>query len=261
MELLKYIVTSYPQLSLNDLATKARAIMRDYGLRVIPVVEKGRLVGVVYRTNVLSTTSSKSNLLVRDIIYEPKVVLKIDDDVKEAILKMLKADEWYAPVVDESNVFKGIFGIDSIIKEFYNKDIPANKRSVEEIMTIEVIYVNDDEELPTVFYKMLKHQYAGLPVLDKKGKVVGIITQHDLLKSGFTRLHLESERASGYKRVKARDIMSVDVVKFSPTATIGDVAKAMVEKDIGRVVIVDRENRLLGIVDREDIVKAYIPYL
>ncbi len=261
MELLKYIVTDYPQLSLNDLATKARAIMRDYGLRVIPVVEKGKLVGIVDRINVLSTTSSKSNLLVRDIIHEPKVILKMCDNEKEALLKMLKADEWYAPVVDESNMFKGIFGIDSIIKEFYSKDIPANKRSVKEIMTTEVIYVNDDEELPTVFYKMLKHQYAGLPVLDRKGKVLGIITQHDLLKSGFTRLHLESERASGYKRVKARDIMSVDVIKFLLTATIGDVAKAMVEKDIGRVVIVNRGNKLLGIVDREDIVKAYIPYL
>ncbi len=261
MELLKYIVTDYPHLSLNDLATKARAIMRDYGLRVIPVVEKRKLVGMVYRTNVLSTTSSKSNLLVRDIIYEPKIVLKVSDKVKEAVLKMLKADEWYAPVITEDNMFKGIFGIDSIIKEFYNKNVPVNKRPVEEIMTKEVVYVSYDEELSTVFYKMLKHQYAGLPVLDKKGKVVGIITQHDLLKSGFTRLHLESERASGYMKVKARDIMSVDVIKFTPKATIGEVARVMVEKDIGRVVIVDRTDKLLGIVDREDIVKAYIPYL
>lgn len=261
MELLKYIDTNYPKLSLNDLATKARALMRDYGLRVIPIVEKDKLVGVIYRTNVLSTTSSKSNLLVRDIVYEPKVVLKINDPVKEALLKMLEADEWYAPVIDENNMFKGIFGIDKVIRDFCYKDIPVNKTPVKEVMTTKVIYVYDDEELSTVFYKMLKHQYSGLPVLNKKGKVVGIITQHDLLKSGFTRLRLESERASSYKRVRARDIMSVNVIKFAPEATIGEVAKVMVEKDVGRVVIVDRKDRLLGIVDREDIVKAYIPYI
>jgi len=261
VELLKYVNVNYPQLSLNDLATKARALMRNFGLRIIPIVEDSRLVGIVYRINVLSMTSSKSNLLVRNIVDEPKIVLNPNFSVREAVENMLKVDEWYAPVVDEKGNFIGIFEIDSVIREFCSRNILINNKPVKEIMTENVIYVNEDDELSTVFYKMLKHQYAGLPVVNKKKRVVGIITQHDLLKSGFTRLQLESERSGGYRSIKAKDIMSTDIVKVSPTVTVGEVAKLIVDRDIGRVIVVDKENKLLGIVDREDIVKVYLPYI
>lgn len=261
MDVLKYVVTDYPIISPTDLATRARALLRDLNLRILPVIKDDLIVGIVSRLHILTITSTRSNLLVRDIMEEPKIILKSTDDVIDSLRRMLKIDEWYAPVVSEENKYVGIFGLESIIKNFYNKEMQVNKKQVSEIMTKNVITVSVNEEIPSILYKMLKYKYAGLPVVDNKKRVMGIITQHDLLKSGFTRILRESERASSYKGIKAYEIMNREAYKVLPNATIGEVAKIIVEKDVGRVIIVNSKNKLLGIVDREDVAKAYIHYM
>jgi CBS domain-containing protein len=52
--------------------------------------------------------------------------------------------------------------------------------------------------------------------------------------------------------------MKTPVVSLKPTNTVGDAAKLMLERNIGRVPIVDEKGKLDGIVDREDVVKALI---
>ncbi len=261
MDIMGYVKTNVPAISPTDLATKARAILRDFKLRILPVVEDEKLVGIITRISILTITSSKSNLLVRDIMEEPKIVLKPSFSLKKAVREMLKVDVWYAPVVSEDNKFIGIFGLENVIKKFYNEDIPVNNKPIEEFMTTDVVTVSSDDEVSVILHKMLKYRFSGLPVVDDRRRVVGIVTEYDILKFGMSRILLESERSKGYRRVRAREIMSTAVYKVIPNTPLRDAAKIMVEKDIGRVVVVNEKNELIGIVDREDVVRAYMKYM
>ncbi len=241
----------------NDPALRARKIMRDTGVRIIPVVESRSLRGIVSRLGVLSITSSRSNLRVVDIAEEPLVIVNPQDELNNVVDKMLKVDEWYAPVVDERNEYLGVLGLEHIISYFISReDKPrALLNPVEQYMTREVEFVKADDHVSHLWKKMLKYKYAGYPVLDDKDRVIGVVTQYDLLRYGFTRIDLESE-SPPRKGPRVREIMSTPPVTVKPRDKLLKAAELMFKRGIGRVVVVDESGYLAGIVDREDVVKA-----
>lgn len=261
MNILKYVTVNVPTVSSTDLATKARAIIRDYGLRILPVVENNRLIGIVSRLNILTVTSSKSNLLVKDIMEEHRTILKTNYSLRKAVEEMLKDDVWCAPVVSEDNRFIGLLSLENVIREFYAKNIDVNELPVKDFMTTNVVTAHKGEDVSSILRKMLKHRYSGLPIVNDEGRVIGIVTQHDILKAGVARILLESERSKGRRSVKALKIMNTNICKVKPNTPLKEVAKLMVKRDIGRVVVVDDKDKLVGIIDREDVVKAYVKYL
>jgi len=70
----------YPILRPDEPALRARRVMRDTGLRIIPVVESSILKGIISRLGVLSITSTRSNLRVADIAEEPLVILRQEEN-------------------------------------------------------------------------------------------------------------------------------------------------------------------------------------
>jgi len=247
----------YPILRPDEPALRARRVMRDTGLRIIPVVESSILKGIISRLGVLSITSARSNLRIADIAEEPLVILRQEEELSEAVDKMLSVDEWYAPVVDEANRYKGVLGLEHIISYYLRReDKPSNLiKPVEEFMTSDVEVVYADDNILSLWKKMLKYRYAGYPVLDNKGRLVGVVTQYDLIKHGFTRIDLESE-SPPRKGPRIREIMSTPPIVVKPSDPLVKAAEIMLNKGIGRVLVVNLHNELLGIVDREDIVKA-----
>jgi len=55
---------------------------------------------------------------------------------------------------------------------------------VKDVMTPKVIYVGADEAVVNAARLMLQHQISGLPVVDKKGELVGIVSEGDFLRRG-----------------------------------------------------------------------------
>ena len=88
-----------------------------------------------------------------------------------------------------------------------------------------------------------------MPVTDKNGKVVGIVTELDLL----------SAVADGKELVKTtvEEIMSPDVVTVSPETPVTEVVKIMRDNNLLRVPVV-KETKLVGIVSRSDILRSLI---
>ncbi|MEM1930652.1 MAG: CBS domain-containing protein [Sulfolobales archaeon] len=249
----------YPTLGRDHLLTHARSLMRDLGLRMVPVVEGGRVVGVLTRESVLVVTSTRSNVLVRDVMEPPRVVFGLDEDLWTALRVMLELDEWYAPVVSPTGRYEGVLEIDGFIKSaLLELSEKRSLGSVRDYMSSEVEYVTPEDSVAKLWRRMVKTKYAGFPVVrgERDRRVVGIVTQHDLLKKGYTRIELESE--SGPRSPKVREAMT------SPAITVGEggdlyaVAELMVRNNIGRVPVVDGRGGLVGIVDRSDVCRAYL---
>jgi IMP dehydrogenase len=111
-------------------------------------------------------------------------------------------------------------------------------RKVKREETIEeVITISPEESIDYALFLMEKEGIDGLPVVEE-GELVGIITKTDIT----TR---EGE--------KVRDIMTKDVITAKETASIEEIMSLMIENNIDRVPIVNKEGKLVGIVTISDL--------
>lgn len=142
---------------------------------------------------------------------------------------------------------------------------------VQDVMTTDVIVVEKFESVMHVAEILSENNISGLPVVDKKKKVIGIITQADILSVvGMSRDHTLKdilkymlgeplpERKSGDI---VGDIMASSPLTIRPDANIAEAARVMDERKIRRLPVVDEENILVGIISRADILKAVIKNL
>ncbi|MFH1081172.1 MAG: CBS domain-containing protein [Pseudomonadota bacterium] len=144
-----------------------------------------------------------------------------------------------------------------------------------DIMSKNVVCVSPETEITQAAKLLLERHLNGLPVLDQKGLLVGIICQSDLvfqqkkipLPSVFTLLdsliplsssqQIEAE-VEKIAAITVEQAMTPDPVFVGPEATIEDIATMMVRKKIHSLPVVEN-GRLAGMVGKEDIIRTLIP--
>lgn len=98
------------------------------------------------------------------------------------------------------------------------------------------------------------HRIHQAPVLDAAGKLVGIVSERDLL----TALDLDGERVIETLRRQVGDVMTTPVVAADPVTDIRRIAAAMLEVGVDGVPIVDDGGHLVGFVSRSDVLRAVV---
>jgi CBS domain-containing protein len=116
---------------------------------------------------------------------------------------------------------------------------------VGDVMGRGIITVSPEENVKLACEIMASHDLSGLTVLDK-GKVVGILTQGDIVKLVST-----GEKAEA---TKVKEIMEKKIISISPEADISEAAELMVKNDVKRLPVIKR-GKLVGILTQNDIVK------
>jgi CBS domain-containing protein len=139
---------------------------------------------------------------------------------------------------------------------------------VKDVMTKGVISISKYESVMYVADILSEKSISGLPVVDKENKVVGIITQADILSMvGVGREHTFKDLLKymlGEKLPERRigdhvgDIMTAPAITIRPEANIAEAVKIMDDKRIRRLTVVDGDHKLIGIITRADILKAVI---
>ena len=121
---------------------------------------------------------------------------------------------------------------------------------VREVMTSSPACCTPDSSLQEVARMMIENDCGCIPVVDSQSgmKPVGTITDRDITVRTV---------AAGQNPVamKASDIMSIDIATVKPNQTLEECLKAMEEKDIRRILVVDEQGRCCGIVAQEDVVE------
>jgi CBS domain-containing protein len=140
---------------------------------------------------------------------------------------------------------------------------------VSDVMTRKVVSISPNAKISEAIKLMLKHQISGLPVVDGKGKPVGILTEGDLLRRpeiGTERrrarwldaLFGPAEAAEAYVRAhgqKVKDVMTREVVTVTEATPLHEVAHLMEHRNIKRLPVV-RAGKLAGIVSRANLLRA-----
>jgi len=252
---------NHPYIYSDELATRARAILRDFKLRILPVVgESKQLLGVVSRNEVMTVSSSVSTMRVKGIMSRIRFAPTLDADAVQAARQMMRLDEWYVAVVEsqQHNSYRGVLGLEHVIKAFQEKKVARLKAKLADVMSVkQLLTCSPDDEADNVWYKMKERSFAACPVVSR-GKAVGIVTQQNLLESGAMFPTFEAKKGRFKSPSTILTIMKTPAMSLKPDNTIGDAVQLMLKKDIGHLPVVDAKSRLVGIVDREDVLKALI---
>jgi CBS domain-containing protein len=138
-----------------------------------------------------------------------------------------------------------------------------------DVMVRDVVTVNPDATVQEVAVLLLKNRISGLPVVNAEGKLIGIVTEGDLLhraESGTDVRHsliaslftskesLAAEFVKSHSR-KVSDIMTRDVFTASSATSLRDIATLLEKNGIKRIPIVD-DGKLVGIVSRANLIQA-----
>ena len=146
-------------------------------------------------------------------------------------------------------------------------------KTAKEIMTTDVIVAKQDDSIADVANMLIAEKIGGLPVVDSENRVVGIISETDILKKekyieaqlyinllqglifldDLKKVEKDIKQVAAYK---VGELMSKDIIKVHEDDKFDDVANVMIKKSINRVPVVDDDNKLKGIICRYDIIKA-----
>lgn len=143
-----------------------------------------------------------------------------------------------------------------------------------DVMTWNVVTARPEHTVLSTVRKMIDHGISGMPVIDASRQVVGIVSEADLLRR--SEIGTEKPRtawrrflagpgklAEDYVRTHGRkvgEIMTVPVETVTETAPLEDIVAMMEKRRIKRVPVV-RDGKLIGIVTRMDILRAFTEHL
>lgn len=114
-----------------------------------------------------------------------------------------------------------------------------------DIMEKNVITIGPDVTLDIAIQQLLENRISGMPVVDEHEKIVGIISEKDILNFLFC----------GYlHNTKVSEAMTENLIHFPPDARIEKIAVAISKYQFRRVPIV-QDDKVIGIVSRRDIIR------
>jgi CBS domain-containing protein len=115
---------------------------------------------------------------------------------------------------------------------------------------------------------LIGHDYRAVPVVDEADRLVGIVTNSDLVERGGLAMRLELLSTASRDIIQrelealtangrtAADVMTRDVITAQPDMSVLDAARRMAEQHLKRLPVVDASGHLLGIVSRVDLLRT-----
>ncbi|MGL4796397.1 MAG: CBS domain-containing protein [Paraclostridium sp.] len=146
-------------------------------------------------------------------------------------------------------------------------------KQAKDIMTTNVKVAKQDDTIHDIAKILMQEKIGGLPVVDDDNRVVGIISETDIIKKekhvdapefitflqgviyldDFKKIEKDIKDIAA---VQVKDLMSKEVVRVYEDDTFDDIANIMIKQSINRVPVVDKDNKIKGIICRYDIIKS-----
>ena len=139
--------------------------------------------------------------------------------------------------------------------------------TIKDVMTTQVVRVAQDTPFTAIAAALRQYRVSAFPVLNEAGKVIGVVSESDLLNKmalggedhmpgmiGGILRHKQLEKARG---VTAADLMTAPPVTVSPDDTVEHAARLMYQRGVKRLPVVDADGQLAGIVSRADVLAVY----
>ena len=140
-------------------------------------------------------------------------------------------------------------------------------RTVNDVMTAEVVTVAEDTPFKEVARVLVSHRVSAVPVIDAQGRVAGVVSETDLLRKeeyqddpGAKRVPRRGRRKARARAagLTARDVMTSPPVTIRPQASIVAAARALDRHHVRRLVVIGEDGWLAGILTPSDLLDVYL---
>jgi CBS domain-containing protein len=245
----------------------------------VPIVKKGEVVGMITRSDLLRNREEDQTAL---LMTRNAVVIAPDSSILEACKLLLKHGIRRLPVVEDHKLV-GIITIADLVKVAADLGI---EESIEGYFEKSIVALWSEMPLPVAGAIMEYAQVQACPVIDSYLKLVGIISDRDLIKSsiiedsvgktdmsaahGDDKWMWESVMQTMNKyyavsRIELRNILvreaMVKAITAIKSAKVGECAGMMHKDKIDQIPVVSSSQKLIGILRDTDIVKALVVHL
>jgi len=127
------------------------------------------------------------------------------------------------------------------------------KIKVSEIMSAPVKSMELTWSVKDAILFLVNNKFSGAPLVSREGDLISVVSEMDLMKLGVME-GMEAVLWENIDSLQKRD----KLITIKPEASFPELFKLFLENNIRRVIVVDDMKKLVGIVSRRDIIKAYL---
>jgi CBS domain-containing protein len=265
----------------DEPVSHARNLMLRHRISTLLVLNEGKMVGIVTKSDISNRLAQAEPLWRRRPIDQIPIKLLMTDSVisiypeasiSQAAALMLENGVHNIPVI--KNEIVGIVTKTDVVR-YIAENTEEMKTKVPRLMTEDIVSVHRHHTINHVVDEMNKNEIERVIVKDDTGKSVGIISRKSLALNLLTDIQgdlstksIKMTRRSSpagqkiYRYVKevpvtAEDIMVSPIVSIDINETVSEAAKKMMEEGVTALPVSDGED-IVGILSRTDIMKAIL---
>jgi len=233
----------------------AIGILGKHRISGLPVMDGPTLVGIITEKDILQLVFRQEHLPGAVEKYMTREVVTFDenDDIAQIWTCFVRQSYRRVPIMREDRLVGIISRTDLIrarMRDFGTGRPSRTSNSAEQtplvrdVMTAGLLTTTLGAPLLEAAETMVAHGVTGLPVVDDCMRLLGILSEKDVLRL------LDSSPSRSWH---VRDVMTPDVVTFNVDDDLFDVCRCLAENSFRRVPVLDR-GRLVGIVSRADLI-------
>lgn len=131
---------------------------------------------------------------------------------------------------------------------------------VRDRMSADPVTVTADTSFQDALKTMRERNFRRLPVVDKRGRLIGIVSERDLLYASPSPASSLNVWEMNYllSKLEVEEIMTKNVISTTAETPIEDAARIIVDHKIGGLPVVDEGNRVVGVITETDIFKSFV---
>jgi CBS domain-containing protein len=239
---------------------EAIRILVDHRISGLPVMDGSTLVGIITEKDVLRLVFHEERLPgpIRDYMTRNVVTFDETDDL-DRIWSCLVHNNFRRVPVLRNGRLTGIITRADLIQaraadfgreaSSYARGPSDDKPRIRAVMTAGLLVTSPEQTVGEAVRILVAHHITGLPVVDDSMRLVGILTEKDVLS-----LLDDDSGARHVKPWRVGDVMSRAVTSFNVNDSLFDVCECLAHNSFRRVPILGDGGRLVGIVSRADLV-------
>lgn len=243
----------------TDTVALALQIMMWGDFRHLPVVRGGDLVGMISDRDLAGVRPDGAGASVADFMTRFPQTTHPDEEVEAAALRMTEAKLDALPVTEDGRVVGVVTSTDIVANTArqYIFGAPSSSKAmtVDDVMTREPASATPDESLRVAIDRMSDRRVRHLPIVDENSRVVGIVSERDVLAWMAAPDVPSPSRTESARRESIASLMSTEPLTVASGSPLGDLIWPFVTRRVGAVPIVDEDGRLLGIVSYLDLLQ------
>ncbi len=265
----------------DEPVSHARNLMLRHRISTLLVLNEGKMVGIVTKSDISNRLAQAEPLWRRRPIDQIPIKLLMTDSVisiyPEASISQAAALMFENGVHNIPVIKNGIVGIitRTDIVRYIAENTEEMKTKIPKLMTEDIVSVHRHHTINHVVDEMNKNEIERVIVKDDTGKSVGIISRKSLalnlltdIQGDLSTKNIKMTRRSSpagqktYRYIKevpvtAEDIMVSPIVSIDINETVSEAAKKMMEEGVTALPVSDGED-IVGILSRTDIMKAIL---